>query len=240
MATTYSIYAKDATTGAGITGLTPAWVGIYTIDTGAAVSSQPAFTEVGAGFYTFPLTVASTGSVCGTIDLGASVSGAGRYVNVVISSSDASIRPVLSDRLPAVSAGGGGSGTVTSVSVVTANGVSGSVATATTTPAITLTLGAITPTSVAASGTVTGSNLSGTNTGNQTITLTGNVTGSGTGSFATTIAAGAVTNAMLAGSITASNLVQTDIVLAESQVTNLVSDLAKKIDYYSYSFVGGF
>src|SRR3989344_1699854 len=41
-----------------------------------------------------------------------------------------------------------GTGTVISVSVVTANGVSGSVATATTTPAITLTLGAITPTSV--------------------------------------------------------------------------------------------
>ncbi len=39
---------------------------------------------------------------------------------------------------------GGGSGTVTSVSVVTAQGVSGSVATATTTPAITLTLGALT------------------------------------------------------------------------------------------------
>lgn len=42
-----------------------------------------------------------------------------------------------------------GSGTVTSVSVVTANGVSGSVATPTTTPAITLTLGAITPSTVA-------------------------------------------------------------------------------------------
>ena len=41
-----------------------------------------------------------------------------------------------------------GLGTVTSVSIVTANGISGSVATATTTPAITLTLGAITPTSV--------------------------------------------------------------------------------------------
>ena len=39
-----------------------------------------------------------------------------------------------------------GTGTVTSVSVTTANGVSGSVATSTTTPAITLTLGAITPT----------------------------------------------------------------------------------------------
>lgn len=92
----------------------------------------------------------------------------------------------------------GSSGTVTSVSVTTANGVSGTVATATTTPAISLTLGAITPSSVAASGTVTGSNLSGTNTGNQTITLTGDVTGSGTGSFAATIAANAVTNAKLA------------------------------------------
>lgn len=48
--------------------------------------------------------------------------------------------------------GGGGSGTVTSVSVVTANGVSGSVATATTTPAITLTLGSITPSAVQVSG----------------------------------------------------------------------------------------
>ena len=61
-----------------------------------------------------------------------------------------------------------GTGTVTDVSVVTANGVSGSVATSTTTPAITLSLGAITPSSVAAVGTVTGSNLSGTNTGDQT------------------------------------------------------------------------
>ena len=64
--------------------------------------------------------------------------------------------------------GGGGSGTVTEVSVVTANGVSASVADPNTTPAITVTLGAITPTSVVASGTVEGSNLSGTNTGNQT------------------------------------------------------------------------
>ena len=39
---------------------------------------------------------------------------------------------------------------------------------------------------------------SGTNSGDQTITLTGNVTGAGTGSFAATIAAGVVTNAMQA------------------------------------------
>lgn len=92
----------------------------------------------------------------------------------------------------------GGTGTVTSVSVTTANGVSGSVATSTTTPAITLTLGAITPTSVnsivlSGSATptlaVTGtSTISGANTGDQTVTLTGAVTGSGAGSFATTIA----------------------------------------------------
>lgn len=45
--------------------------------------------------------------------------------------------------------------------------------------------------------------LSGTNTGDQTISLTGDVTGSGTGSFAATIAADAVTNAKLANVATA-------------------------------------
>ena len=53
----------------------------------------------------------------------------------------------------------GGTGTVTIVSVVTANGVSGSVATDTTTPAITLTLGNITPTTV--NGLTFSENLSG-------------------------------------------------------------------------------
>ena len=49
-------------------------------------------------------------------------------------------------------------------------------------------------------GTLGASNLSGTNTGDQTITLTSDVTGSGTGSFATTIANLAVTNAKIANS----------------------------------------
>lgn len=47
------------------------------------------------------------------------------------------------------------------------------------------------------SGAITASNLSGTNTGNQTITLTGDVTGSGTGTFAATIASSAVTYAKI-------------------------------------------
>lgn len=98
-------------------------------------------------------------------------------------------------------------GTVTSVSVTTANGVSGVVANATTTPTITITLGAITPTTVngvtisgssspslAVTGTTT---VSGNNTGDQTITLTSDVTGSGTGSFTTTIAPNVVTFAKM-------------------------------------------
>jgi hypothetical protein len=112
-----------------------------------------------------------------------------------------------------------GSGTVTLVSVATANGVSGTVANDTSTPSITLTLSAITPTSVAASGTVTGSNLSGTNTGDATISLTGDVTGSGTSTFATAIGAGKVTNSMLAGSIPASKLVGTDVATLGTVVT---------------------
>lgn len=72
-----------------------------------------------------------------------------------------------------------GTGTVTAVSVTTANGISGSVANATTTPAISLSLGAITPSSVnsvvlsgsatptlAVTGTTT---VSGSNTGDNTV-----------------------------------------------------------------------
>lgn len=88
-------------------------------------------------------------------------------------------------------------GTVTSVSVTTANGVSGTVSNPTTTPAISLVLGAITPTSVAASGNVTGTNLSGTNTGDQAIVLSGDVSGSGSTGITTTIGANAVTYAKM-------------------------------------------
>jgi len=70
--------------------------------------------------------------------------------------------------------GGGGGGTVTSVSVTTANGVSGSVADATTTPALTLTLGAITPSSVVATGSIRSNTsviLEETGAGTDTITI---------------------------------------------------------------------
>lgn len=65
-----------------------------------------------------------------------------------------------------------GSGTVTSVAVTPANGLSCVVTNPTTTPDLTCSLGAITPSSVAATGAVSGTNLSGTNTGDQTKTCT--------------------------------------------------------------------
>jgi hypothetical protein len=98
---------------------------------------------------------------------------------------------------PANNPNGYNVGTVTNVTVTAADGITASVGTSTTTPAISLGLGAITPTSVASTGTVTGTNISGStsgaNTGDQTITLTGPVTGTGTTTFATTITNGAVT-----------------------------------------------
>jgi hypothetical protein len=99
-----------------------------------------------------------------------------------------------------VSTAGSGAGTVTTVSVVTANGISASVANPTTTPALTFTLGDITPTSVAASGTVTGSNLSNTNTGDQTFASLSPLTTLGDLLVFTTV------NTRLAGNITTTRM----------------------------------
>lgn len=88
-------------------------------------------------------------------------------------------------------------------------------------------------------GTIAASNLTGTNTGDQTISLTGDITGSGTGSFATTLATvnanvgsfGSAT-AVATFTVNAKGLItgagSSSIQIAESQVTNLVTDLAGK------------
>jgi len=80
-----------------------------------------------------------------------------------------------------------GLGTVTTVSGTGNQGVTVSVTNPTTTPNITVGLGNITPISVSATGTITGSNLSGTNTGDQTIVLSGDATGTGTGPITLTL-----------------------------------------------------
>ncbi len=86
-----------------------------------------------------------------------------------------------------------GDGPINNIVIASANGISGTVTRANATDTITLTLGDITPSSIVASGNISGANLSGTNTGDQTIILTGDVTGAGTGSFVTTLSNTAVT-----------------------------------------------
>lgn len=74
------------------------------------------------------------------------------------------LSPAMKTKVDGIASGAtANTGTVTTVSVVTANGVTGSVANASTTPAITLSLGAITPTTVVASGNVTAPNIDSTN-----------------------------------------------------------------------------
>jgi len=58
-------------------------------------------------------------------------------------------------------------------------------------------------------GNISATNLSGTNTGDQTITLTGDVTGSGTGSFATIIANNAITTSKIADNQVTYSKIQT-------------------------------
>lgn len=101
---------------------------------------------------------------------------------------------------------------VTSVSVVTANGVSGSV-TATTTPAITLTLGAITPSSVASTGAVSGTTLTGTGLTTSAGTIGGGATftvasGCGTGgSIPITLTGGSATGSFVTATTTCSPVI---------------------------------
>lgn len=89
------------------------------------------------------------------------------------------------------------------------------------------------------SGTVAASNLSGTNTGDQTITLSGDISGSGTGAISTTLATvngspgtvGAASTSTIVtvnGKGLVTSVTTTGIQIAESQVTNLISDLASK------------
>ena len=116
-----------------------------------------------------------------------------------------------------------GTGTVTAVSVTPANGISGVVTNPTTTPAITLSLGAITPTSVAATGTVTASNIAGINTGNQTITLSGDVSGVSSGSPATSLVATLANSGVTSGTYGSATTVPVFTVDSKGRVVSVTN-----------------
>ena len=159
--------------------------------TGTVTSVNADGSTTGMTFTGGPVTTSGTLTLGGTLALTNGGTGATSAVAALTSLG----------AYPANNPNGYNTGTVTTASVVTANGVSGTVANASTAPAITIVLGAITPTSVAATGTVTGSNLtgssSGTNTGDQAIVLSGDVGGSGSTGITTTIGANAVSYAKM-------------------------------------------
>lgn len=117
-----------------------------------------------------------------------------------------------------------GGGTVTTASVVTANGVSGSVANPTTTPAITLTLGAITPSSIATTGAVSTGNLTLGTAGNKISITTGSNASAGTG----TLVGGSATISTTA--VTANSLIfVTDTAISLTNVGTLTVPTASII-----------
>lgn len=125
----------------------------------------------------------------------------------------------------------GNPGTVTSVSVTTANGVSGTVATATTTPAISLSLGAITPSSVNAVV------LSGSATPTLSVTGTSSISGSNTGDNATNSQySGLVTNATHTGDATGSGAL-TVVALNGTNLAGLATGVLKNTTTTGVPFI---
>lgn len=201
----------------GLGDITPTSVTATGAISGSNISGSSSGTNTGDQTITLTgdVTGTGTGSFAATLaTVNASVGTYGSATQVPVLTVDAKGRITGVTNVSITS-----SGTVTSVGVTGNNGISVSGSPITTSGAFTLGLGNITPTSVNASGTIAGSNLSGTNTGDQTITLTGDVTGSGTGSFGATLS----TTGVSAGSYGSATEVPVFTVDAKGRITNVTN-----------------
>lgn len=198
--TSLSVVSANGFAGSVANATTTPAITLSTTITGLLKGNGTAISAAAAGTdYQAPITLTTTGS-----------SGAATFIGGVLN-------------IPQYTAG---TGTVTSVSVVTANGISGSVATATTTPAITLTLGVITPTSV------NGITLSGSgsiaNSGTTSLTsFTGSGTSSGTNTgdqnlFSSVVVSGQTT-------VTANSPTTALTIIAGTNVTLTTNNTAKTV-----------
>jgi hypothetical protein len=165
-----------------------------------------------SGAFTLASTGIATLATPGTLTVSSSNSNATAHTHAITSSS----APGAAASLLATDSSGiiGNTGTrivkgwfvdltVTNAITASITGNAATVTNATLTTALTVNTGTVTLTGNAANTSVLtigagAVSVSGANTGDQTITLTGDVTGSGTGSFATTIGANKVANSQLA------------------------------------------
>jgi phage tail protein X len=159
---------------------------VTTTGTISAVNFTGTSSGTNTGDQTIILSGDAVGTGTGNINVTLSATGvtAGTYNRVVVDTKG---------RVTSATTVATGTGSVTSVAVAGSNGIAVAGSPITNAGTIGLSLGDITPNSVTATGTVAGANLSGTNTGDQTIILSGDVSGTGTGAITVTLGTTGVT-----------------------------------------------
>ena len=190
-----TLNSTDVTTALGFTPYNATNPAGYTSNLGTVTSVSASGGTTGLTFSGNPVTTSGTLTLAGTLGIangGTGQTTATGAINALLPSQAGNAGMVLTTNGSVVSWVSNGSGTVTSVGATGSNGVTVTGSPITTSGTINISLGAITPTSVNAAGSIsaggpiTGSNLSGTNTGDQTITASGDATGVSTGTGAAT------------------------------------------------------
>lgn len=176
---------------------------VFQVNSSGAIAAVVGITNTGAQSTTVQsataLTVARTGTnYAFQVDTNTASSATGVKITSAAAAGGVAVAAISSGTDEALSIDAKGAGAInignnSTGSILFAGGVGSTGCTITTAGAL------------SCSSTIGGSNLSGTNTGDQTITLTGDVTGSGTGSFATAIGSDKILESMLKAVDTASD-----------------------------------